>query len=252
VGEGWAWEGISPSLKLSWGAEPSSQLPDSPARTMPLPTPRLSFAEVLWPLDDKLAMLKCTVERRFQKNCEVACREILEEGSFLPARAILLPEDGTLDDPHAVSIYALTKKAGLEVAVIRGRTASLYRRQLEVIGYANEPVEVLMSIQGSLRTQKFAVGINLPEDFDEYVLQGYHTDPANRPTWLSDPSPVQKRRITRTDGGDFTPDEQRKICCWKAKQTGKSSMPRVIENAVAKGAAFEHELFGLAIKAFAL
>jgi hypothetical protein len=118
---------------------------------MSLPIPRLSFAEVQWPLGSRFDMVMCVVERRFQRNCQIAFREIREAGSVLPARAILLPEEGTLDEPNAASVYVLTKKVGLEVALIRGRTASLHRRQLEIIGCPNEPIEILISIAASLR-----------------------------------------------------------------------------------------------------
>jgi len=65
--------------------------------------PALSFATVQWPLDDSMDMVKVLTERRFNANVHAAVQAIIQEDSFLPVRMWLVPEDGTLDDPDAVT-----------------------------------------------------------------------------------------------------------------------------------------------------
>ena len=70
--------------------------------------PALSFATVQWPLDDTMDMVKVLTERRFNANVHAAVQAIIQEDSFLPVRMWLVPEDGTLDDPDAVTAYCQT------------------------------------------------------------------------------------------------------------------------------------------------
>ena len=91
----------------------------------------------------------------------------------------LVPEDGTLDDPDAVTAYCPTTSGILEVGFIAKRAARLYRRQLELIGLKGETVEVLCYIEGSQHNLYPLLQIYLPADFDQLYAAGYHNDPAN-------------------------------------------------------------------------
>ena len=212
--------------------------------------PAISFAPVQWPLDDKLDMVKATTERRFEANIRKAVQGIIDENSFLPSRAWLVPEEGTLDDPDAVAVYFPTARAVIEVGIITQRAGRLYRRQLEVIGLKGEPIEVLGYISGGQQTRRPLVHVYLPADFDQFYEIGSHKDPANHPAWLSDASPVQKRLLTKKDGTDFTPDELRKVYCWYAKREGWKSLPDGIEQMLTSWTGDEQNMVGVAIRAF--
>ena len=212
--------------------------------------PEISFATVQWPLDDALDMVKVTTERRFEANIRKAVQGIIDENSFLPSRAWLVPEEGTLDDPDAVAVYFPTARAVIEVGIITKRAGRLYRRQLEIIGLKGEPIEVLGYISGGQQTRRPLVHVYLPADFDQFYEIGYHKDPANHPAWLSDASPVQKRLLTKKDGTDFTPDELRKVYCWYAKREGWKSLPDGIEQMLTSWTGDEQNMVGVAIRAF--
>ena len=212
--------------------------------------PEISFATVQWPLDDTLDMVKATTERRFEANIRRAVQGIIDEGSFLPSRAWLVPEEGTLDDPDAVAVYFPTPRGVIEVGIITKRAGRLYRRQLELIGLKDEPIEVLGYISGGQQTRRPLVHVYLPADFDQFYETGYHKDPANHPAWLLDASPVQKRPLTKKDGTDFTPDELRKVYCWYAKRKGWKSLPDGIEQMLTSWTGDEQNMVGVAIRAF--
>ena len=212
--------------------------------------PEISFATVQWPLDDTLDMVKATTERRFEANIRKAVQGIIDEGSFLPSRVWLVPEEGTLDDPDAVAVYFPTARGVIEVGLIAKRAGKLYRRQLELIGLKDEPIEVLGYISGGQQTRRPLVHVYLPADFDQFYETGYHKDPANHPAWLLDTSPVQKRPLTKKDGTDFTPDELRKVYCWYAKREGWKSLPDGIEQMLTDWTGDEQNMVGLAIRAF--
>jgi DNA-binding CsgD family transcriptional regulator len=78
-------------------------------------------------------MVKAPTERRFEANIRKAVQGIIDEGSFLPSRTWLLPEEVALDDPDAVTIYFPTARGVIEVGLIAKRAGRLYRQQLELI-----------------------------------------------------------------------------------------------------------------------
>ena len=138
----------------------------------------------------------------------------------------------------------------IEVGIITKRAGRLYRRQLELIGLKDEPIEVLGYISGGQQTRRPLVHVYLPADFDQFYETGYHKDPANHPAWLLDTSPVQKRPLTKKDGTDFTPDELRKVYCWYAKREGWKSLPDGIEQMLTDWTGDEQNMVGVAIRAF--
>ncbi len=212
--------------------------------------PALSFATVQWPLDDSMDMVKVLTERRFNANVHAAVQAIIQEDSFLPVRMWLVPEDGTLDDPDAVTAYCPTTSGILEVGFIAKRAARLYRRQLELIGLKGEAVEVLCYIEGSQHNLYPLLQIYLPADFDQFYEAGYHKDPANLPAWLSDTSPVQKRPLVKKDLSDFTYDEIRKVCCCVLKRNHRKSLPNAIERMLANWDGSEGSMANVAMRAF--
>ncbi len=66
--------------------------------------PHISVVSVLWPLDEKLGLLKVRTERRFHKNIARVTEAIADEDSFLPPKAWLVPENDHLDSPDHVAV----------------------------------------------------------------------------------------------------------------------------------------------------
>ena len=191
--------------------------------------PQLSFAKVQWPLDDQLDTVRVTGEKQLAKQVTAAARALVIEDSFHPARAWLVFEDGNTDDPNAIAVYFPTSRGAFHVGYLLKSTARVYRLQMESLGRKGETLEVLGCICISSREERASVMLDLPADFHEFCRQGYHKDPANRPAWLSDISPIRKRLVTCPDGSDFTADELRKMNCWFSRRHGRASLPKFIE-----------------------
>jgi hypothetical protein len=194
--------------------------------------PQLSFAKVLWPLDPPCELLRVACARHHAADAHAAADAIAADGSFLPARAWLVQDDAEPGDPDAVSVYFPTARAAYRAGAIVGRKGRLFRLQMNAIGRPGETVEVLACIIEGASNKSRALHVYLPEDFDPLVSAGYDRDPANRPAWLADATPVAPRSVASEDGREFTPDELRKLYCRFAKSQRIPSLPDSIERAV--------------------
>lgn len=214
--------------------------------------PQLSFAKVLWPLDPPAELLRVTVARHHAADAHAAAAAIAADGSFLPARAWLVQDDAEPGDPDAVSVYFPTARGAYRAGVIAKRAGRLYRLQMDAIGRSGETVEVLASINEDANNKGRAVHVYLPEDFDQLIAAGYDRDPANRPAWLADTTPVAPRAVVSEDGREFTPDELRKLYCRYAKKHRLPSLPDSIENAIQTRSAHPGGIFWQMVRALAV
>lgn len=187
--------------------------------------PQISFASVLWPLDEKLGLLKVRTERRFHKNIARVTEAIADDDAFLPPKAWLVPEDDHPDSPDHVAVWVLTIRGMYEVGYLPGRVATMYRKQLGLVGLAGATIEVTGRTCGGPGFSDPTVHVYLPDDFDLLVEAGHHEKPENNPAWLRDGNPVRKRPA----GCDYTADELRKIYCWAARKERWSYLPDRIE-----------------------
>lgn len=103
---------------------------------------------------------------------------------------------------------------------------------MDAIGRPGETLEVCICFVNTHGRSPPSVQIELPEDFDQLVAAGYDRDPANRPAWLADASPVAPRAVVSNDGSEFSPDELRKVYCRFAKANGVRSLPGAVEHVV--------------------
>jgi len=205
--------------------------------------PQLSFAKVLWPLDPPCEMVRVSGARHHVADTLAAAETIAADGSFLPARAWLVQDQAEPGDPDAVSVYFPTARGAYRAGVIAKRAGRLFRLQMDAIGRPGETVEVCVCIHGHARDERKTVQVYLPEDFDQFVAAGYDRDPANRPAWLADASPVAPRAVVSNDGSEFSPDELRKVYCRFAKLNGWPSLPDSIEQAVQRRSESHASLF---------
>jgi len=214
-----------------------------PLKLTAMKRPQLSFAKVLWPLDPPCEMVRVSGARHHVADTRAAADAIAADGSFLPARAWLVQDQAEPGDPDAVSVYFPTARGAYRAGVIAKRSGRLFRLQMDAIGRPGETLEVCVCIHGHARDERKTVQVYLPEDFDQFVAAGYDRDPANRPAWLADPSPVAPRAVVSHDGSEFSPDELRKVYCRFAKVNGWPSLPDSIEQAVQRRSESHASLF---------
>jgi endonuclease YncB( thermonuclease family) len=213
--------------------------------------PQLSFAKVLWPLDPPIELVRVTVARHHVADAHAAADAIAADGSFLPARAWLVQDDAEPGDPDAVSVYFPTARGAYRAGAIVGRKGRVIRLQMNAIGRPGEPLETLACVVGGAQAARPVVRVYLPVDLDELVAAGYDRDPANRPAWLADTTPVAPRAVASDDGREFTLDELRKVCCRFAKSRRLPSLPDNIEHAVKVGTAHHGSILRQTMRALA-
>jgi hypothetical protein len=213
--------------------------------------PQLSFTKVLWPLDPPIELVRVTVARHHVADAHAAADAIAADDSFLPARAWLVQDQAEPGDPDAVSVYFPTARGAWRAGAIVGRKGRVIRLQMNAIGRPGETLETLACVVGGAQAAHPVVRVYLPVDFDELISAGYDRDPANRPAWLADTTPVAPRAVASDDGREFTPDELRKVCCRFAKSRRLPSLPDNIEHAVKVGTAHPGSILRQTMRALA-
>lgn len=160
-----------------------------------------------------------------------AQQAITDGGTFLPPVFWLVPDDANAHDPNAVAVYAVVKKCAIHVGFLPRGSAAHFRQSMTTLGRRGEALEVRGCITVSKGGPHPNVRLNLPWLFAELVASGFADDPANRPNWLSDGTPVRKRPYSGPRAAGFTDAELCKIYCWYGHQNGWFLLPDAVETA---------------------
>ncbi len=168
---------------------------------------------------------------------------IKQNGSFLPPRAMLVPEPTNAHDPNAVAVVFPTQQfgqqgrqygAGIKVGYLQRGAAVLFRETCAAIGLGDAPVEVLACILvGKGPDEAGTIKVYLPNNFGELVVSGYTSEPSSQLAWLADTTPVPKKEVTQNRAKDYTLDEQRKMYCRYAQYMGWNCLPDSVEDKLA-------------------
>jgi hypothetical protein len=172
---------------------------------------------------------------------------IKQSGSFLPPRAMLVPEPTNAHDPNAVAVVFPTQQFGqqgrqygdgIKVGYLSRGTAVHFRETCAALGLGDAPVEALACILvGKGPDEAGTIKVYLPSNFGELVVSGYTSEPSSQLAWLADAAPVPKKEVTQNRAKDYTLDEQRKFYCRYAQHKGWNCLPDAVED---KLAAWQH------------
>jgi hypothetical protein len=200
-----------------------------------------SFLTTAWPAGSQMLFAVGTNHRA--QDVQRVIELIKESGSFLPPRAMLVPEPTNANDPHAVAVVFPTHQFGqpgsqysadIKVGYLQRGTAVLFGETCAALGLAQAPVEVLACILvGKGPNEAGTIKVYLPNTFGELVVSGYTLEPASHLAWLADATPVPKKELTQNRAKDYTLDEQRKMYCRFAQHKGWNCLPDSVDEKVA-------------------
>jgi hypothetical protein len=199
------------------------------------------FLTTAWPAGTQMLFAVGTQHRA--QDVVRAIEMIKQSGSFLPPRAMLVPEPTNAHDPNAVAVIFPTQQFGqqgrqygadIKVGYLQRGTAVLFRETCAALGLGDAPVEVLACILvGKGPDEAGTIKVYLPNNFGELVVSGYTSEPSSQLAWLADAAPVPKKEVTQNRAKDYTLDEQRKMYCRYAQYKGWNCLPDSVEDKLA-------------------
>ena len=177
-----------------------------------------------------IAMFDVVGEQYRLSSIAAAKQAITDDGAFLPPIFWLVPDDGNEHDSNAVAVFAVSKRRAIHVGFLPRNAAIHFRDSMAALQRAGQPLEVRGCITGGRNSPHPNVRLNLPWQFADLVIQGFADDPANKPAWLSDPAPIEKRPYVGPRAAGFSDDELCKIYCWYGHQNGWFLFPDAVES----------------------